>query len=177
VSNSEQLEASAGRFESLVAAYSHFVFRVAYSVLRNSHDAEDVVQETFLRVFRLGKLDEVREPRAWLAKIAWRIAITHSQSPPVDPLDDSEPDLPSSAPSPEQQAEARQRQAMLREMILSLPEELRHPLVLSTVEEMNSREIAEILGIPEGSVRTRLMRARELLKQKLAARLHTAGET
>jgi len=53
-------------------------------------------------------------------------------------------------------------------MIDALPEELRQPLALSAIDEMNSREIALILGIPEGTVRTRIMRARQMLKQKLA---------
>jgi RNA polymerase sigma-70 factor (ECF subfamily) len=54
-------------------------------------------------------------------------------------------------------------------MIATLPDDLRHPLKLSTVQELSSAEIAQILSIPEGSVRTRLMRARQLLKQKLSA--------
>jgi len=54
-------------------------------------------------------------------------------------------------------------------LIDALPEELRQPLALSTVEELTSPEVARILGIPEGTVRTRLMRAREILKQKLIA--------
>jgi RNA polymerase sigma-70 factor (ECF subfamily) len=53
-------------------------------------------------------------------------------------------------------------------MIDALPEELRQLLALSAIDEMNSREIALILGIPEGTVRTRIMRARQMLKQKLA---------
>jgi RNA polymerase sigma-70 factor (ECF subfamily) len=59
--------------------------------------------------------------------------------------------------------------SQLDKMIATLPQDLRQTLLLSTVEELNSTEIAAVLGIPEGSVRTRLMRARNLLKQKLAA--------
>jgi RNA polymerase sigma-70 factor, ECF subfamily len=55
-------------------------------------------------------------------------------------------------------------------MIDALPEELRLPLVLSTSDELNSREIGLVLGVPEGTVRTRLQRARQLLRQKLVAR-------
>ena len=61
-------------------------------------------------------------------------------------------------------------------MIDSLPEELRQPLVLSAIDELNSREIAAILALPEGTVRTRLMRARQMLKQKLAAGLAATTE-
>jgi RNA polymerase sigma-70 factor (ECF subfamily) len=56
----------------------------------------------------------------------------------------------------------------MEKMIAALPEDLRQPLELSTVQEFNSAEIAEVMGIPESSVRTRLMRARRLLKEKLA---------
>ena len=59
----------------------------------------------------------------------------------------------------------------MHRLIDALPEELRQPLALSTVQELNSREIADILDIPEGTVRTRLMRARQMLKEKLAAQL------
>ena len=57
----------------------------------------------------------------------------------------------------------------MHRLIASLPDELRYPLVLSAIEELNSRQIAEVIGIPESSVRGRLMRARQLLKEKLAA--------
>ena len=60
---------------------------------------------------------------------------------------------------------------LLERLIASLPRKLRHVLTLATVEEMSSVEIAEVLGIPEASVRTRLLRARQLLRQKLSALL------
>ncbi len=75
---------------------------------------------------------------------------------------------PRTAPSPEQHAIAAGQHAAIHRMIDSLPEELRQPLVLSAIDELNSREVATILGVPEGTVRTRLMRARQMLKQKLA---------
>ena len=71
--------------------------------------------------------------------------------------------------NPEQSAIAADRHATVHRLIDALPEELRQPLALSTVDEMSSAEIAKILGIAEGTVRTRLMRARQLLKQKLQA--------
>ncbi len=69
--------------------------------------------------------------------------------------------------TPEQMVIAENATTVLHRMIDSLPEELRQPLALSSVEEMSSREIADMMGIPEGTVRTRLMRARQILKQKL----------
>src|SRR2546423_3856027 len=69
--------------ETLVREHARFVFQVAYAVLRHSHDAEDVVQETFLRVVRhQSELSDVREPRAWLARIAWRLAVDRRRNQP-----------------------------------------------------------------------------------------------
>jgi RNA polymerase sigma-70 factor, ECF subfamily len=79
--------------------------------------------------------------------------------------------FPDDAIAPDQFLAEREMQSVLEKLIAGLPEELRQPLELSTVQELNSAEIAEIMGIPEGSVRTRLLGARRLLKEKLATLL------
>ena len=71
----------------------------------------------------------------------------------------------------------QQMEALLERLIAALPNELREPLTLSTVEELASPDIAQVLGIPEGSVRTRLMRARQILKEKLSAVLEGKRRT
>jgi RNA polymerase sigma-70 factor (ECF subfamily) len=71
--------------------------------------------------------------------------------------------------SPEQSAVDRGERAVLKRLIDGLPEELRQPLVLSSVEEMTSREVAKVMGIPEGTVRTRVMRARTELRRRFVA--------
>lgn len=161
--------------EALVAQYSLMAFRIAYSILRNHHDAEDAVQECFLRVMKYGKkLRDVRNQKAWLARIAWTVALDKRSQQKTEFLED-DPDgaqllerLADPAMAADEQLAAKQTQLMLDRMIAGLPEELRYPLQLSTVQELNATEIAEIMGIPEGSVRTRLMRARKLLKDKLS---------
>ena len=155
------------RFARLVERHSRFVFRVAYAILRNAGDSEDVAQETFLKVYRARAWDRMEDERAFLARTAWRIAIDHRarnrrNAPPMVSL---------SAANPEQSAIAANRAAAVHRLIDTLPEELRQPLALSGLDEMSSCEIAKILGIPEGTVRTRLMRARQILKQKLGRRL------
>ncbi len=165
-------------FTALVQRQSRFVFRVAYAVLLNSHDAEDAVQETFLKLYRNRGWQHLSNERAFLARVAWRVAVdrrrpaqgtpaTHLDSAldPSDPLDDS----PSPSPGPEQTLLQANQNALIHSMIDALPEDLRLPLVLSAFDELNSREIASILSIPEGTVRTRLQRARQLLRQKLSA--------
>jgi RNA polymerase sigma-70 factor (ECF subfamily) len=152
--------------ESIVRDHARFVFKVAYGVLRNSHDAEDVVQEVFLRVHRSHTTD-VRDVRAWLARIAFRLALDRVRKP--ETLDIAALEIASLTPSVEHAAMHRQQVGHMQKLIAALPSELRYPLVLSAMEELNSRQIAEILGIPESSVRGRIMRARQMLKEKLAA--------
>lgn len=165
-----------------VREHGRFVFKVAYSVLRNREDAEDAAQETFVRAMKgARKFLKVEDQKAWLARVAWRIAVDRARQVKPGSIDDEA--LISQlrtleAQMAERTAEANgaealvindQMLALLQSLIASLPRELSDVVTLSTVEEMNSGEIATVLGVPEGSVRTRLMRARQLLKEKVKA--------
>jgi len=164
--------AAADAVEMLVREHARFVFQVAYSVLRHSHDAEDVVQETFMRVVRhQSELDEVREPKAWLARIAWRIAVDRRRNQPAMVGDAEEllAQLHATGMNAEQMLARDEMKRLVETLIAALPNDLREPLQLSTVEEMSAAEIAAVVGIPEATVRTRLFRARQILKEKLAA--------
>lgn len=165
--------------EALVAQHMRMVFRIAWSILRNYHDAEDAVQECFLRVLKFQeRMHEVRNPKTWLARIAWTTALDRrfrraavaGVSAQEDFLSEEAltrlPDLSSSL---EEQFAGTEMQHILERLIAALPEELRQPLELSTVQELNSTEIAEIMKIPAESVRTRLLRARQMLKAKLGS--------
>jgi RNA polymerase sigma-70 factor (ECF subfamily) len=152
-------------FSDLVERQSRFVFRVAYAILRNASDSDDVVQETFLKIYRAGAWNRMEDERAFLARTAWRIAVDQRARNRRETRSAEGCD----AANPEQSAIAADRSATVHRLIDALPEELRQPLALSTVDEMSSGEIAKILGIPEGTVRTRLMRARQVLRQKLEA--------
>jgi RNA polymerase sigma-70 factor (ECF subfamily) len=160
----EEAQAREDLFAGLVHRQSRFVFRVAFSVLRDPHDAEEVVQETFLRLYRNSVWMEMRDERAFLARAAWRIAI--DRLPKHRPLE-APAGLASTEPGPEALVLRAEQIAAVHRLIDGLPEEFRQPLALSTVDDLSSREIAEIMGIPEGTVRTRLWRARQILKQKL----------
>lgn len=162
--------------ERLVAEHSAMAFRIAWSLLRNHHDAEDAVQECFLRVLKHAKRSlEIRNPKTWVARVAWTTALDRRASRAKVLLNEDAADSElfmqarDITPGIDEQLAGRQMQKMLEQMIATLPEDLRQPLELSTVKELNSAEIAEVLDIPEGSVRTRLMRARQRLKQKLSA--------
>ena len=164
----KEQEAAAGDdfMARLVKRHARFVFRVAYSVLRNVHDAEDVVQETFLKIHRARGWESMVDEKAFLARAAWRIALDRLPNARTAALDF---DVPSSGQDPEQAAIKADWNATIHRLIDALPEELRQPLSLSAVEELNSHEISQVMGIAEGTVRTRLMRARQVLKQKLGA--------
>jgi RNA polymerase sigma-70 factor (ECF subfamily) len=163
----EEIAARAARFAALVERQAWFVYRVAYAVVRNPQDAEDAVQETFLRIFRTRAWESMQNEKAFLARTAWRVAVNRLPKVRHEPL---APDLsPDNAPGPENALIQADWNSAVHRLIDALPEDLRQPLALSTVEELNSREIAQIMGIAEGTVRTRLMRARQILKKKLAA--------
>ena len=154
------------RLEALVREHSRFVFKVAYGVLRNAHDAEDVVQEVFLRVHQSGT-DGVLDMPAWLARISFRLALDRLRKPRADELHETDP--ASNDASAEEVAIHRQRVVRVQRLIAALPDELRQPLLLSAIDELNSVQIAKVLGITESAVRGRIFRARQILKEKLAA--------
>ena len=154
--------------ETVVRMYGRLVFRVAYSVLRNREDAEDAAQETYIRLMRQD-LNKIEDPRLWLARVAWRIAIDRVRRHPVQSLDadDQYREIADAAPRADQTVLEAELQAQLEKMIEALPRALREAVRLSTVDGMTSSDVAEVLGIPEGTVRTRMSRARQMLREKL----------
>jgi RNA polymerase sigma-70 factor (ECF subfamily) len=163
--------------ENLVRQHSRLVYRIAYAVLRRHHDAEDATQETFVRVLRYGhKLAGVEDHKTWLARTAWRVAVDRSKQQGRKceiPLDDPEkplPEVPSSHAAADDALHGAQVSAALERLITALPEKLRQPLILSTIEEMSPREVAVTLGINEAAVRSRVFRARQILRERLAGR-------
>lgn len=157
------------RFAGLVKRNSLLVFRVAHGVLRNRQDAEDVAQETFLKLYRSGAWKRIEDEKAFLTRMAWREAIDRVPKREQESISTHE-ELESHAASPESDALESNERAVLRKLIEALPEELRQPLVLSALEELNSAQIGHIMGIPEGTVRTRLQRARAELKRQFESR-------
>jgi RNA polymerase sigma-70 factor (ECF subfamily) len=168
-------DASGDELEATVREQARLVYKIAYSVLRNHHDAEDVAQETFLRFLRHRKRwAEIRDRRAWLATVAWRVALDRKRMPVEVTLEGAAEvvsKLRADGAPADEIAASRQMMSLLERLVSSLPRDLREALILSATEELTSAEISQVLGIPEGSVRTRLLRAREILREKLAALL------
>jgi RNA polymerase sigma-70 factor (ECF subfamily) len=153
---------------ALVSQYSGTLYRVAYSVLRNAADAEDAVQEAFMRVLRHREtLDEVRDQRVWLIRIVWNIVLDRKRRAKTRPETDDVAELarvlPAGGLSAEERAAAAQHHARVLACVEQLPAKERQVLMLSAFEELTSVEIASVLGITESSVRSRLFRARNLM--------------
>lgn len=144
------------------------VFQIAYSVLANPADAEEVAQEVFLRAYR--KFATLRDParfRAWVNRIAFRLALNlqrtrHRQLARDTAWHGSRPDPAGDGASGEEDLLSR-----LRGEIDRLPEKLRIVILLCTVEDMDARTAAGVLDIPVGTVRSRLHLARKRLLEAL----------
>jgi len=157
---------------ALVEQYATTLYRVAFSVLRNASDAEDAVQEAFLRVLRHREtLDEVRDQRVWLIRIVWNIVLDRKRRAKTRPETDDVSELawvlPAGGLSAEQRAAAAQHHAHVLKCVEQLPAKEREVLMLSAFEELTSVEIAAVLDITESSVRSRLFRARNLMADLL----------
>jgi RNA polymerase sigma-70 factor (ECF subfamily) len=165
-------QAEEAALAALVDEYSGTLYRVAFSVLRNSSDAEDAVQEAFLRVLRhRDTLGDVRDHRVWLIRIVWNVVLDKKRRaktrPETDDVTELARVLPSNGLSAEQIAAAAQHHAQVLACVDRLSAKERQVLLLSAFEELSSVEIAEVLGITESSVRSRLFRARNQMAEML----------
>jgi RNA polymerase sigma-70 factor, ECF subfamily len=157
---------------ALVETYSRLLFRVAHSVLRSRTEAEDVVQDAFVRVIeRRRSLLAIRDLRVWLVRIAWNLALDRRRRIRPEQMDESfaESLAANSLPADERLYEAQRMSYVLREME-RLPKEERHVLLLSAIEELGTVEIAEVLGRSQSAVRALIFRARTRLRERLDAR-------
>lgn len=182
----EELAASAQRgdlraYGELVERYQRLVFRVIWSRGgAGREDVEDLAQETFVKAWeRLDTYDPTRPFKAWIARIAGNTAIdrhrSDSRQPRMSDLDDVSATISSDAPDPAAAVIGGEERTMLLTRLRELPEHYREVVVLRFVEELSYEEIAETLDLPMGSVKTRIFRGRELLKQRLAPALSEGG--
>ena len=154
---------------ALVERYAGLLFRVAHSVLRSRTEAEDVVQDVFVRVLeRRAALPDVQEMRVWLVRIAWNLALDRKRRIKPEQMDAA---FAAELAGREVTAEValRDAQAMtavLREMD-RLPGGEREVLVLAAIEELSTAEMAAVLGRSESAVRALLSRARARLKGRV----------
>ncbi len=156
----------------LVHTYTALLFRVAHSVLRNRSEAEDVVQDVFVRLLEhRPSLYEVRDMRVWLIRIAWNLALDRRRRIRPEQMDDTFAQALVAATVPADQAlnQAQQIRSVLFELE-RLPSGERHVLLLSAVDELGTAEIAHVLGRSESAVRALIFRARTRLRDRLQAK-------
>lgn len=167
-------------FEIIMRRYNQRLYRVTYSILRNEGEAEDVMQDAYVRAYQhLDQFAGRAKFSTWLTRIAVHEALARVQRRSRMQELDAEPyggdmhPLPSTYSSPEQQAAQREMLALLQSAVLALPPKYRSVLMLRDIEEMSTSDTAAALELSEENVKVRLHRARALLRRELFAR---AGE-
>jgi len=155
---------------ALVRDYSGLLYRVALSLLRNAAEAEDVVQDVFLRVLqRQGELRRIAEVRAWLVRITWNLAIDRTRKIRPDQMDEMfAAELVSREMPADEALEEANRIRHVLTAIERLPKLERQVLLLSAMQELSNAEIAAVGGKSGSSVRSLLFRARTRLRERIA---------
>ena len=155
-------------FEVRLAESATLAFRVAYSVLRVREDAEDVAQDAFAKAHRaFRQLRDRGKFRAWLVRMTWRLALDRQRA---DRRRLTRESAHYEAPAIENTmavVEERQRAERLWRAIDALPEKLRLVVVLANIEEQDLADVAALLRVPKGTVKSRLFDARKRLKEAL----------
>jgi RNA polymerase sigma-70 factor (ECF subfamily) len=157
-------------FEQVVLPHLDAAYNLARWLARNVQDAEDVVQEAYLRAFRFFPGFRGGDARAWLMKIVRNPCYTwlHANRPLQDATEFDENLFPDShAPNPEEVVLQNHSGTLVRKALEKLPPNFREGLILRELEGMSYREIADITGMPAGTVMSNLSRARGCLRQAL----------
>lgn len=164
----EDTQAVEQAFERLLAESSTLAFRIAYSVLRRREDAEDVAQDALARAHR--KLRSVRDAdrlRPWLVRLCWRMALDHRRSAlRRERREQAAPDARPSSSVEDLAAENQFRERLFK-AIDALPEKQRIVVMLAGIEGHGIRDVAALLDLPEGTIKSRLHVARQRLKEAL----------
>ena len=163
-------------FEARLADSSRLAFRIAFSVLKQREDAEDVAQEAFAKAYRsFNQLRDRTRFRAWLVRMTWRMALDRQRSNRRRAVRE----LPGGADSRAEAGfqtrldtadlvTARERAEHLWNAIEALPDKLRLVVVLAGIEGHDMHEVSALLDVPEGTVKSRLFLARKQLKERLS---------
>jgi RNA polymerase sigma-70 factor (ECF subfamily) len=166
-------------WDEIVARHSDRVYRLAYRLTGNRPDAEDLTQEVFVRVFRSLHTYTPGTFEGWLHRITTNLFLDQArrkQRIRFDALpEDADNRLPSAAVGPESASMDQQFDADVEAALAVLPADFRAAVVLCDVEGLSYEEIADVLGVKMGTVRSRIHRGRAMLRKELAHRAPTAG--
>lgn len=164
------------RFELIMRRYNRRLYRVARAILRDEHEAKDALQEAYVQAYlHLGQFKGHAKLSSWLTRIVVNEALRRARRRDrVGEVESQMSQVAAPVRGPEQEAVRAELRRALERAVDELPEPFRTAFVLRDVEELNTAETADCLGIPAETVKTRLHRARALLRRTLSARL---GET
>ena len=174
VSTEDSLERE---FEEAVRTSADLAVRVALSILRRREDAEEIAQEAYARAYR--RFRDLREPRqfrAWMVRVTWRLAIDRWRAERRRSAREQVASESSSRPDVEEEAVRAERSALLWKAIDALPGKLRSVLILASLQGHDVREVAQLLGIPEGTVKSRLFLARKGLAESLTCLVNDSAK-
>jgi RNA polymerase sigma-70 factor (ECF subfamily) len=173
------LDGDSSAFESLVQRYQDTIYRLAYRMVGSHEDAQDLSQECFVRLYRvLPKYKQGLPFAPWLYRICTNLCINwlqrRSRRVPTQSMTGTEEwadqwDMPDLEPGPEELVSTKEERLRVMEAVGELPLQLRLPLVLRFLLDLTFREISEILGLPLGTVATRVRRATEMLRKSMHA--------
>jgi len=160
-------------WDDIVQQYRRKVFNIAYKFVGRHDEAEDLTQDVFLKIFRsLATFDRRANFQTWLISVSRNLCIDHYRSvrkerDAVDRgVDPDELSVATSEPGPVAALEQSDRVSLLRQALAAVPDTLRTAVVLRDIQELSYQEIAERLGLPEGTVKSRINRGRaELARQ------------
>ena len=173
-----------GRFEASVMPHLDAAYNLARWMTRNDHDAEDVVQEAFMRALKYFDGMKGSEARPWLLGIVRNTCYTwleKNRPAEIVAMDDVDPvvidavSIATGSPTPEVILLQSANRKLVNQALEELPVGYREVIVMREIEDMSYKEIASVAGIPMGTVMSRLSRARELLKAAIENRLKRAS--
>lgn len=163
------LDGDSDSFEMLIRTHSRTLFAVAFAVLQDRDEAEDVVQETFVRAWN--KRSRLREPEkfpAWLVAVARNRACDLLRKRRTVPFDDDPPEIPDpQAANPGGQSDSEALRGRMRTALTQLPEQHRMALTLRYLEDMDYRSIGQTMGLTDGALRGILGRALAAMRKRL----------
>jgi RNA polymerase sigma-70 factor, ECF subfamily len=155
-------------FEQRIADSPKLAYRVALAVLRNTAEAEDVAQEAMLRAFRsFHRLRDRERFRAWLVRMAWRLSLDRIRAARRRERREQLAVRDTLTARVEDVAASQEFDSQVAAALDSLPEKLRIVIVLAAIEGHNTAEVAKLLYLPEGTVKSRLFKARKKMAEKL----------
>jgi RNA polymerase sigma-70 factor (ECF subfamily) len=171
------LEGNTDEFQTVIERYKKLVAHIVFKMVTIEADREDICQDVFVKVFqKLGSFKFESKLSTWIATIAYNTSLNYLEKKRVPLVDDLMPEenglerIPTELVSPEDTTDNRNISEVLIEEIDQLPVQYGTILVLYHLEEMPYKEISKITGMPDGTVKSHLFRARKLLKDRLLAK-------